>query len=85
MATARSRFIVDLGDVDIPEAASKRLNDKIQKAVLDELAGIDIAGDIGVRFPREWLGIWIRLAKANVNLGKEFDQLGEKIGGFMRQ
>lgn len=80
----RSRFIVDLGDVKIPEPALKRLNDKIQMAVLDELAGIDMTGDVGVRFPREWLGIWLRLIKPNDSVSKEFDELGKKMGDLMR-
>ena len=83
-ARTRSRFIVDLGDIKIPEPALKRLNDKIQMAVLDELAGIDMPGDIGVRFPREWLGIWLRLVKPNDPVSKEFDELGKKMGDIMR-
>ena len=87
MATkhTRSRFIVDLGDVEIPEPALKRLNDKIQMAVLDELAGIDLTGDIGVRFPREWLGLWVRLVRPNDLVSKEFDQLEQKMGDIMQR
>jgi hypothetical protein len=81
----RPRFIVDLGDIKIPEPALKRLNEKIQRVVLDELAAIDMTGDVGVRFPpREWLGIWLRLIGANNPISKEFDEFGRKMGDLMR-
>lgn len=80
-----TRFVVDLGDVKVSDTVSKRLNDKIQRAVLDELAGIDLPGDVGMRFPREWLGIWIRLARPGVDLGKEFNALEGKVASFMKQ
>ena len=58
----KSRFVVDLGDIKASDALMKKVNQRIQSAVLEELATIDLGGDIGVRFPKEWLGIWIRMA-----------------------
>jgi hypothetical protein len=53
------KFLVDLGDVRIDKRSVGQVEAAIQKAALSALADIDFQGDLRVRFPKEWLGIWI--------------------------
>ncbi|QDL91150.1 hypothetical protein FDP22_04755 [Paroceanicella profunda] len=58
-----NRFIVDLGSVKLDDKISLRIDNAIQKATLTALADHDFRKDVVVRFPREWRGIWIDLAR----------------------
>ncbi len=80
---ASNRFVVDLGDLKVADEVSNRLNARIQKAVLEELATIDVGGDYVVRFPREWWGIILREFAPNIR--DQFNDVEKRIGGFMRQ
>lgn len=59
----KKRFVVDLGNVEMSERALEQVEASIQKAALSSLAEIDFNGDLVARFPREWLGLWIDIAK----------------------
>ena len=52
-------FAVALGDVKLSKAQVRSLNKAIQGAALAELARLDLGSGVRVRFPKEWLGIWI--------------------------
>lgn len=60
---ATSRFVVDLGDVKLPEPIAERIDAAIRRSVLDVLAGLDLQGDIPIRFRPEIRGIWIDLSR----------------------
>jgi hypothetical protein len=59
----RKRFVVDLGQVELSERGVQMVEAQIQKAALSALAEVDFRGDLVARFPREWLGIWIDIAR----------------------
>lgn len=46
-----SRFIVDFGNLKLPDAIEKRLDAEIRKLVLSAIADIDFQGDLRVKFP----------------------------------
>ena len=59
----RKRFVVDLGNVELSEKAIQNVESQIQKAALTAIAEVDYRGDLVAHFPKEWLGIWINVAK----------------------
>ena len=59
----KKRFVVDLGNVEMSNQAVEQVEASIQKAALSALAETDFRGDLVARFPREWLGLWIDIAK----------------------
>ncbi len=59
----KKRFVVDLGAVEMSQRAVEQVEASIQKAALSALAEVDFRGDLIARFPREWLGLWINIAK----------------------
>jgi hypothetical protein len=60
---AGNRFVVDLGKMDLDDAARTRIERSIQDVVLREINERRLAGrpvlNVGVHFPKEWYGIWI--------------------------
>ena len=71
---AKKRFVVDLGSVELSEKAIQHVEATIQKAALAALADLDYRGDLYTRFPKEWLGIWLDIAKEIPFNDKEFIQ-----------
>lgn len=69
---AKKRFVVDLGNVELSEKAIQHVEAAVQKAALSALAEFDYRGDLVARFPREWLGLWIDIAKEGPFNDKEF-------------
>jgi len=68
----KKRFVVDLGALEISDRDVEQVETAIQKAALSALAEVDFNGDLVARFPREWLGLWIDIAK-NIQINdKEF-------------
>lgn len=59
----RKRFVVDLGKVELSEKAIQHVEAQVQKAALAALAEVDYRGDLVAHFPKEWLGLWINIAK----------------------
>jgi hypothetical protein len=58
MATGKpNQFVVDLGDVHLPESVSKQLEHAIRRAVLATLAESGVEGRIGIRYPPGLKGI----------------------------
>jgi hypothetical protein len=62
-----NRFVVDLGDLKLDEAAKRRIGNAIQSAALGELARLDSAmaepfavyDPVRIKDPI-WYGIWIK-------------------------
>lgn len=52
-----TRFVVDLGGVEMSEATQAELSTSIQKMVLNQVADLRVDKPLGFRFPREWWGI----------------------------
>lgn len=75
------RFVVDLGDVQVSEAAAKRIGDGIQRLVLAELADQrdDRGKAYGIRFPREWIGLIIRERLEGLD---QLEGIEKDLGGF---
>ncbi len=70
-----SRFVVDLGDIDLSREEEKELNHALQTTVMKKVATFDTDLPIAVRFPVEWLGIVI---------GPDFERLEAGIGEVSR-
>jgi hypothetical protein len=62
-----NRFVVDLGDMKLDDAAKRRIGNALQAAALGEIARLDSAmaepfavfDPVRIRNP-EWYGIWIK-------------------------
>lgn len=73
----KTQFVVDLGDVQLPPDAAKRLSTEIRRIVLSSLARVDLKGDLQVstRLPKDFGGrtdgIWVDIA-------------AERLGGLKR-
>ena len=59
MAAKAQEFKVVVEGLTLKAEQSKAINKVVQKAVLSEIARLDLFPEFRVRFPREWLGIWI--------------------------
>ena len=46
-------------NIRLSEYSAQRLEASVQKAILAELAKFDLRGDLEVKFPHEWYGIWL--------------------------
>lgn len=57
-----TRFVIDLGKIEMSRDAKQQIEKNIQKAALNALAEIDFQGDLVARFPRDWYGGIIVLA-----------------------
>ncbi len=65
-----NRFVVDLGDLKLDEAAKRRISNALQTAALGEIAKMDsvmtepfaVFDPVRIRDPR-WYGIWIKTIK----------------------
>jgi hypothetical protein len=87
-----NRFVVDMGDLKLDEAARRRIANAIQAAALGELARLDSAttepfavyDPVRIRDPR-WYGIWIRPIENRELLPRFEEQMQElqrfSIGG----
>jgi hypothetical protein len=56
-----ARFVVDLGDARLPPEYTERMARAIQRAVLQELAALDLSEKAEISFPKEWIGFLARL------------------------
>jgi hypothetical protein len=62
-----NRFVVDLGDMKLDDAAKRRISNALQVAALGEIARLDSAmtepfavfDPVRIKNPR-WYGIWIK-------------------------
>lgn len=60
MSKPRStEFRVVVDGLALDKKHTEILNKVVQKAVLTEIARLDLFQEFRVRFPREWIGIWI--------------------------
>jgi len=58
-----NQFVVDLGDVRLPDQVSDKIEQAIRRAALGVIAGIDIDGDIGIKLPGELRGIYLDISR----------------------
>ena len=65
MAISKSnKFVVDLGDVQLPDKVADRIEEAIRGAALGVLAGVDLGGgDIGIKLPPDLRGIYLDLSR----------------------
>ena len=57
------QFVVDPGDVRLPDQVSDKIEQAIRRAALGVIAGIDIDGDIGIKLPGELRGIYLDISR----------------------
>jgi hypothetical protein len=60
---ANTEFVVRLEGIDLPKDQRDRINKALQRALVHELADVDLGGQAAIRIPREWYGIWIEKFK----------------------
>ena len=58
-------FTVAFGDVRLTASQRAAIQKAIQGAALSEIAKLDLAPDVRVRFPKEWIGIWLQPFKGS--------------------
>ena len=58
-AKKAQEFRVVVEGLSLKADQSKALNKVVQKTVLSEIARLDLFQEFRVRFPRDWMGIWI--------------------------
>jgi hypothetical protein len=79
MATTRGRteFRVIVEGISLPKGSSDRINKAVQRAVVSEIAAMDLnKGTLVHHINPEWLGIWLRQlsAKEIKAAGLQFEQ-----------
>ena len=55
-----TRFVVDLGDLDVPEDLRRTISEDLQKTVLSHVAKLRFEDPIAIKFPKEWWGLIAR-------------------------
>ena len=65
-ADKSTRFVVELANADLPAGVADRMDSAVRKAALDVLSGLDLAGDVKLRFRPEWRGIWVDIGKQKI-------------------
>ncbi|QYK43237.1 MAG: hypothetical protein KF887_09145 [Paracoccaceae bacterium] len=65
------RFVIDLGDIEMPPEKVQAINADLQKTALSHLTGIKFERPIAVRFPWEWLGLVARLDLERVQIAEK--------------
>jgi hypothetical protein len=83
-----NRFVVDLGDLKLDDAAKRRISNALQAAALGEIARLDSAmaepfavfDPVRMRNP-DWYGIWIKSLLDRGNL-PQFEQDMKQIQQF---
>jgi hypothetical protein len=83
-----NRFVVDLGDLKLDDAAKRRISNALQTAALSELSRLDgatsepfaVFDPVRIRNP-EWYGIWIKSLRDRAVL-PQFDQDIKQIQQF---
>jgi hypothetical protein len=83
-----NRFVVDLGDMRLDDAAKRRISNALQAAALGEIARLDSAmtepfavfDPVRIKDPR-WYGIWIKTLRDRGVL-PEFEQNMKQIEQF---
>lgn len=70
-----TRFVVDLGDLDVPDDLRKTISEDLQKTVLSHVAKLRFEDPVAIKFPRDWWGLIMRrrfdvLLDAEVTLQK---------------
>ena len=58
-----NQFVVDLGDVRLPDQVSDKIEQAIRRAALGVIAEIDIDGDIGIKLPGDLRGIYLDVSR----------------------
>ncbi len=52
-----TRFVVDLGDIDLSRDVQAMISEDIQKTVLSHVARLQLEKPFVTKFPREWWGL----------------------------
>lgn len=73
MASPKSRsnnqFVVNLGEVKLPDSVADRIDKAIRRAALEVIADLDLdlSEKIDLRLHPEWRGIWIDLERQPID------------------
>lgn len=52
-----TRFVVDLGDIDMPQDMQLSIAQDLQKTALAHVAKLRFEDPIAIKFPKEWWGL----------------------------
>lgn len=55
-----TRFVVDLGDIELPEDTRMSIAQDLQKTALAHVAKLRFEDPISIKFPKEWWGLIAR-------------------------
>lgn len=55
-----TRFVIDLGDLDLPEDTRKTIAEDLQKTALAHLARVRFTDPFAIKFPKDWWGLIVR-------------------------
>lgn len=55
-----TRFVVDLGDLDLPEETRLSIAEDLQKTALSHLARVRFNDPFAIKFPKDWWGLIVR-------------------------
>lgn len=55
-----TRFVVDLGDLDLPEDTRMSIAQDLQKTALAHIARIKFKDPFAIKFPKDWWGLIVR-------------------------
>ncbi|MFN7224933.1 MAG: hypothetical protein ACK4MS_13015 [Paracoccaceae bacterium] len=55
-----TRFVVDLGDIDIPDDMRQTISEDLQKTVLAHVARLRLSDPLAIKFPKDWYGLIAR-------------------------
>lgn len=55
-----TRFVVDLGDLDLPEDTRMTIAEDLQKTALAHISRIKFQDPFAIKFPKDWWGLIVR-------------------------
>jgi hypothetical protein len=55
-----TRFVVDLGDLDLPEDTRRTIAEDLQKTALAHLSRVTFKDPFAIKFPKDWWGLIVR-------------------------
>jgi hypothetical protein len=54
-----SEFILKLNGIKLPAEVEKQIAAELQSTLMSALGRVDLKAGVGIRFPKEWFGIWL--------------------------
>ena len=71
-----TRFVVDLGDIELPKDLQMAISEDLQKTVLGHVAKLRWDDPFVVKFPKDWWGLIMRKRLEGIVDGEAILQKG---------